>query len=241
MSWDWDMALAACAAFAQGVTGFVGWRVTVDGVRRERKVLYECLFVSATLIGIVCVSIAAHRGTAVSQQLADIRQGQADFQIRTRHTHVDFYNPMPLYAGSFQPFLVGKEPSINLGYHNGGDSDILDQSWDAELLIVDRSEVKAHAVFENHRRDIDVHHIVGGTVAAHSAAFEFHSYKIGPLSSENVNQLAKGDRAVCGLAMVQWHDETGHYQTNYCECMVAGNTAWQVCGPESNKEYKLPD
>jgi hypothetical protein len=72
----WDIALPVLAAIAQGLTGFLGWRVTVDGVRAERKKVYEWLFAIASLVGIVSVGIAAYRGSQISRDLADLRSGQ---------------------------------------------------------------------------------------------------------------------------------------------------------------------
>jgi hypothetical protein len=72
----WDIALPVLAAIAQVLTGFLGWRVTVDGVRQERKKVYEWLFALASLIGIISVGIAAYRGSQISRDLADLRQGQ---------------------------------------------------------------------------------------------------------------------------------------------------------------------
>jgi hypothetical protein len=72
----WDIALPVLAALAQGLTGFLGWRVTVDGVKEERKKLYEWLFAIASLVGVVSVGIAAYRGSQISRDLADLKQGQ---------------------------------------------------------------------------------------------------------------------------------------------------------------------
>jgi hypothetical protein len=118
---------------------------------------------------------------------------------------------------------------------------IVDPSWGGELLLLPRSEVKTHLVFENHIHDLDGHFDVGGSLEPHNAAFNFHSYKIGPLTHTDVKELETGTKAVCGLAIARWQDQTGHFQTNYCECKVAENTGWEVCGSESNKEHKLPD
>ncbi|MGA7769749.1 MAG: hypothetical protein WCA27_26400, partial [Candidatus Sulfotelmatobacter sp.] len=76
----WDVALAVLAATAQVVTGFLGWRVTVDGVREERKKIYELLFILASAIGIVAVGSAAYRGSQISRDLADLKQGQQEIK-----------------------------------------------------------------------------------------------------------------------------------------------------------------
>lgn len=76
----WDVALAVLAATAQVVTGFLGWRVTVDGVRQDRKKIYELLFILASVIGIVAVGSAAYRGSRISGDLADLKAGQQEIR-----------------------------------------------------------------------------------------------------------------------------------------------------------------
>jgi len=76
----WDIALPVLAALAQALTGFLGWRVTVDGVRPERKKRYEILFGLASLVGVVSVGVVAYRGNQVSGDLADIKRTQQEIK-----------------------------------------------------------------------------------------------------------------------------------------------------------------
>lgn len=72
----WDIVLAVIAFAAQFLTAYVGWRVTVDGVRPERKGAYEALFLLGGLVGAVAIALSAYRAGEVSQTLADLRKGQ---------------------------------------------------------------------------------------------------------------------------------------------------------------------
>jgi hypothetical protein len=65
----WDIALAVLAASAQGLTGFLGWRVAVDVVPKWRKALYGRLFVIASVVGITAVGIAAYRMSVTAREL----------------------------------------------------------------------------------------------------------------------------------------------------------------------------
>jgi len=65
----WDIALAVLAASAQGLTGFLGWRVAVDAVPQRQKALYGRLFVIASVVGIAAVGIAAYRGSVAALEL----------------------------------------------------------------------------------------------------------------------------------------------------------------------------
>lgn len=64
-----DILWVACAAIAQAVTSFLGWRVTVDGVKKERKRLYEFIFIAAAVCGIIATIVAASRTANLVGQL----------------------------------------------------------------------------------------------------------------------------------------------------------------------------
>jgi hypothetical protein len=57
---SWDIVLPVLGAAAVAVTGYLGWIVTVDGVRPERKKIYKALFVVCTFSGIVLVALTAY-------------------------------------------------------------------------------------------------------------------------------------------------------------------------------------
>jgi len=72
----WDIALAILAFASQFVTAYVGWRVTVDGVKQERTKLYEGLFVLCGLAGIIAIAASSYRAGGVAHDLAELEAGQ---------------------------------------------------------------------------------------------------------------------------------------------------------------------
>jgi hypothetical protein len=56
-----DIFWAVATAIPQVVTGYLGWHVTVDNIKPERKTLYKTLFVVFSLLGIIVVGVVAHR------------------------------------------------------------------------------------------------------------------------------------------------------------------------------------
>jgi hypothetical protein len=64
-----DVILALVAAIGQAITGWLGWHVTVDRVRTERKRLYKWVFIGATVVGIIATGLAANRSANLIGQL----------------------------------------------------------------------------------------------------------------------------------------------------------------------------
>ena len=77
----WDIALAVLAAIAQGVTGWLGWSVTMDGVQQNRQKLYKGLFAVASIVGIASVGVTAYRAATVNENASS--QLHARFRAST--------------------------------------------------------------------------------------------------------------------------------------------------------------
>ena len=56
-----SVVLVLVASIAQGVTGWLGWYVTVYRLNEKRRMLYGALFAGATLIGICATVLGAYR------------------------------------------------------------------------------------------------------------------------------------------------------------------------------------
>jgi hypothetical protein len=64
-----DVVLVLVAACGQGLTGYLGWRVTNDGVNPKRKKFYEAIFGIATACGILATVGIAYRNMNLLEQL----------------------------------------------------------------------------------------------------------------------------------------------------------------------------
>jgi hypothetical protein len=260
--------LPVLAAIAQGLTGFLGWRVTVDGVREERKKVYEWLFALASLIGIVAVGIAAYRGTQISHDLADLKQGQQKANIgiqhiestppsvtfnpqitipqtpaRKEHTRVTFAPPFPDPVFPLLPYHKDEKPAINVGFGNGGDYPVRPGRLHIQVLVVTTDEMLT--VFPKHVSELKSHfRSGGGVINPHSGSVTYYT-ELGPaLTDDDVSKLNNGDKVICAIAFVDWRDDTGHYETDFSQCFAAelprpnGGFNWHI-NPEDNIEHRL--
>ena len=60
----WDIAVAVAAGICQLLTAWLGWRITmspIDPEQKKKRILYEGLFISAGLLGVFFVGLAAYR------------------------------------------------------------------------------------------------------------------------------------------------------------------------------------
>lgn len=79
MSWGLalDILLVAIAAMSQAVTGYLGWRVTVDGgAPSKRKKLYKGSFIICAALGFLATVGVAYRGGSVGKDLDQIKHTQ---------------------------------------------------------------------------------------------------------------------------------------------------------------------
>ncbi len=118
----WDIALPTLAALAQVVTGFLGWRVTVDGVRQERKKLYERLFALSSMVGVLAVGIAAYRGSQISGDLSELKKGQqtANSGIQAIKNNPPIVNVTPPTVNVPAPPVPMQAASIALDHVTSG-------------------------------------------------------------------------------------------------------------------------
>jgi hypothetical protein len=262
----WDIALPVLAAAAQGLTGFLGWRVTVDGVQPDRKKLYEWLFALATLAGIVSIGIAAYRGSQISRDLADLKNGQQATNIGLQaiqhnppsvtvnpqinipaspapkeHTRVNWLTGNPI--DPLLPFHKDEIPTRNVGFTNGGDFPIRD--WKAKVAIVVVPFGESSTVFRTYQNILNATLMVpGGVLNPHAGEIRYHTVSGPALSEEDVSKLDDGEKALCVIGMVKWKDDSGSYKTDLLQCFVAepphpqGGFNWHI-NIENDAEHKL--
>jgi hypothetical protein len=245
----WDITLPVLAAVAQVITGFLGWRVTVDGVRQERKRLYEVLFVIASLVGVVSVGIASYRGSQISSDLAALKLVQQQTQTgvqdirshppvvnvappivnippapsRPRHAIVAWdypTHPLQPQPGPFLPFSKDEQPRLNMGFSNVGDFALISTKEQGALLLVPYTNDQSEVYKKNIKAVLSIETYPSGTLVPHDQVHKYHTF-IGPkLSDQDVIDLNLGAKMLCGIAVVTWSDTTGTYRTSFNECCV---------------------
>lgn len=245
----WDIVLPVLAAIGQVLTGFLGWRVTVDGVRPERKKMYEWLFAVASIIGIAAVGIAAYRGASASGQLEtvtkkldEIEKGQhvtnsGIQQIRETPPVVNVQPPRVTVNSPSVPqhtrvdFIQPVFPSISpLPLHVGQTPAVnLAFANNGDFAVLEArlggtlqlaNKADERKVFKTYRRGIKLSP-PSGTINPRSGVLQFGTFVASfVLTEDDVSKLSTGDRFLCVIGVAQWKDSTGHYETDLCQCLT---------------------
>jgi hypothetical protein len=62
-----------------------------------------------------------------------------------------------------------------------------------------------------------------------------------PLTDTQISQIGSGTAALCAIGIVDWRDDSGHYETHFAQCLynqADGSFNWHMT-PENNVEHKL--
>lgn len=115
MFWDIVTAVAACSA--QFLTAWLGWRVTVDGVREGRKKLYESLFIAGGFVGALSIGVATYRSRGVANDLAELKAGQGKVSQRIDQIAKNTAQPPIVSIPKLTPSIIPKtsKGSLQLG------------------------------------------------------------------------------------------------------------------------------
>jgi len=160
----WDIVLAVVAFGSQAVTGYLGWRVTVDGPKPERRKLYEILFIGGIIVSGLAIGASAFRARGTSDDLAELKAGQRTANAgieqieRTpptvnvspqinipspappkEHSAVTFVQPfLPTGPGTepLLPFHQGQKPALNIGFKNAGEFTVRPTEIHSMVLVV---------------------------------------------------------------------------------------------------------
>lgn len=165
-----DITLALLAFASQFITAYLGWRVTMDGVRQDRKKLYEFLFIMGGVIGALSIGFATYRATGIAHDLAELKTGQKTAnqgiaQIAQNTAQLPVINgsrpstPTPRISTGFlqlgpvqflQPEITPSSPlTLNAYLTNKGQEPIADVHWYAEVGLIDGTEspISVHSNF----------------------------------------------------------------------------------------------
>jgi hypothetical protein len=249
----WDIALALLAFASQFVTSYLGWRVTVDGVKPGRKKVYEAVFVLGGIVGAFSIGIATYRASGIASDLASLKaeQKQTNTEITKieknteQHSHINFEIPsgrrgIPVPIPFLNPmgsFRKDDDTSLNVGYMNVGDY-LVPRSFMGATIIV--SPIAEHeGLFTRMRKTMSPPMVSSSALPPHTngaAYFTFHGPK---LTRKEAQKLNSGDDELCVLGLALWKDDTGAYETDCDICLskAGGNFNWHL-GPENNKEIK---
>jgi hypothetical protein len=166
-----DIILALSAFASQFITAYLGWRVTMDGVRQSRKKLYESLFIIGGAIGAISIALATYRVTGIAHDLDELKAGQRTAnrgiaQIEQHTAQPPIINVPAVRSTSapristgflqlgpvqfLQPQLAPDSPlSMNVYLTNKGQEPIADVRWYAEVALRESKEspISIHSNF----------------------------------------------------------------------------------------------
>jgi hypothetical protein len=245
----WNIAIAVVLAFlAALVSGLAGHLAAT-------KTWHKWLFWGSGAVMIALIGIQTYRNeTAQASLQAQLDKIQRNTEqpvtvnlppppAPKEHTRVNFVTPRPTQGDPLLPYRTGEIPSINLGFKNGGDFPIRDERMDVKIVVVPFSEYFTE--FRKYRKELDFKApTLGGVSNPHTDETNYHTYHGPVLTDDDVTKLNNAEKMLCAIAVLDWRDKSGHYQTDFLQCLVAerpfhqGVFNWHV-GVENDAEHKL--
>ena len=245
----WDVAIAVVGFLIQCGLAWLGLTLT--------HWKHKAAFFGLVILGVVFTGIAVKRGIEsaekVQTQLNTIQQNTekpqpvpvVNVQMPTspNHTVVAWDDPrtLPQPPVPLLPFRKDEEPALNMGYSNAGNFTVLSAKQQGKLIVLPYHAELAE-VFKKHENEIlkEPSH-PSGVVVPHDPGHAYWTYVGQKLSDQDVADLNRGAKMLCGIAVVTWTDTTGMYRTHFNQCFyeqIGGTFNWHL-GAEHNREEKL--
>jgi hypothetical protein len=228
----WDISIAAAGGLCQFLTAWLGWRITMhpidlnDPKQKRKRILFECSFILAGVLGVVCVGAIAYRAPREHAQLL-MWPGPS----RT-------YNNLPVsWAGEGEhraTFLQINEPlAFSVSWTNVGTG----PGWGGlsrlhtfiEPDISGPSEGDAIEKFEKMKSSDPLK----CCMTFPKNGNEFATAPGSILSPEDYDNLVFGRRVVYVLAEFVYSDAVGNHDIQYCASLQppqpGGLVIWGSC------------
>ena len=206
---------------------------------------YKAQFGGLVLVGLLFTGFAVKRGMdsadRVQKQLNAIQHNTEQPAHVTvnptpvvvnnppikHHTHLAYVTPTdnPTSEPLF-PLHENQEPKINISFYNIGNV-AADATFSRAVFLepvstLENSE-ENEAMFRRFLRDAKYGGC--GTMMPSSPGGEQRrcfSTAIAPkLNASDVSELNSGKKVLCAVGRAYWHDESGNYQSDYCQCIGA--------------------
>lgn len=240
----WDIVIAVAQSIVAGIGGLLGVYVTFRPPKsavKRRRYLWGFFIIMA--LSVVLISIQAKRSTETTNKVDSSLQQIVHNTTTSRHTYIDFSDPLPVRNDPYLPFRVGGIPNVAIQYMSAGGypaTNVLSQS---KLVLVEDptlADQEESAFAEFTKRSPAA---AGGTLPAYSQSKRYNTITLDtPLTAEEVARLNENSLHLCALARIFWTDETGQYCTLYFRCGVKDITNnfvvfdWRNIGVAHNRE-----
>ncbi len=251
----WDILIAAGVAITQLIITWYGVSVSFQEKRLRIAIIIGLvggLGIGLTIWGVIRSGTTQ---TKLEADITELKNGQqmANAGIKQientpptvtvpvtvnepsqiKHTSLHFMKP-ELSKFPFLPFHAGQQLVLNMGFINSGDFAILNVKSDHVIVLTDIKDI--NHVFAKHRKELNPKNI-SGQMNAHIGVVSWHTYFGPTLTDDDIPKLNSQEKAVCGLGIAYWKDESGNYETDMSQCFVVGES-WDA-GAENDRERKL--
>jgi hypothetical protein len=203
-----DIFLAILAALSQFGNAFMGWKVTGKQLSARKQKIYDGLFISLGMIGIISVGVlAAHSG----------RQERAHFSQRITNTF-ESYDSQTKRLIPFSWYVVDKPLKFNVYIKNVGSG----SAYNAEMNV--RSFIEPDLSLTSQHEAISEFQTWLALQPHHSITwpkdFEMFNTAAGAvLSPEDYSNLTTDRRTVFVIGKVTFDDDFGSHEFDVCQMM----------------------
>lgn len=230
----WDVAIAIGAAVCQFMTAWLGWRITTnpldpqDPKQGRKRTQYHIAFVTAGVLGIFFIGLAAYR----------MPRDRAHLQFKVGPTYQNTDVPMGSWSSGTgehrAEFLQVDQPlAFNIAYTNVGPGVAVNIEPHRGIFIEPGhsplTESDALAQFEKAKAITPARGII--TQVKGDSAFVTAEGPV--LSPEDYNNLVYGRRVVYVVAELAYHDDSGTHVRQYCQFLqppaTGGILIWAYC------------
>ncbi len=213
-----DLSAVAVAAVAQALSGYLGWRVTVDGVREERQKRYEIVFVACAALGVLATVLTAYRGSNIAAELSGI-----DREISTlaRHAEMVFVT----FTSDEPELFVGKPAGFNVTYRNAGNATANNVAGFGRVFLVPNvKDETQRANIEKFQTEwaLARDRVAKGTVPPGGMnLLTFTARGDRPITSADMDALKDGSEYLLIITSLEFEDQTGQHYFHTCHWIQA--------------------
>jgi hypothetical protein len=236
----WDVFIAIGIGFSQLALTWYGVHVSVEKHRIRNALIIGVV----GLAGISLTVFGAIRNSAVQQalqtQLTQIQKNTEQPPVINfpppppRHSRLAFEHT-DVTGHPLLPLHKGEPPSINIKYWNVGNFTVSGNRQAGMVVTVPLEDVPH--VFRKYRGGLSLSPAAG---VLNPTGYLYGTYSGLPLTDEDIRKINNREKAICGVGLVDWEDETGSYETDFSQCLVAesdGVFNWHM-SEMNNVEHK---
>jgi hypothetical protein len=226
----WDVALALLAFVSQFATAYLGWRVTVDGVKQERKKLCEAIFALGGIVGAIAIGTVTYRSNGIATDLEGIKKQLSGATVALVRMQL---------VPSVQPLIPSREMQVEMmfGVDEGTAKGM--QCWfDAFTLPGDASTEQNRQAISRFRQAIakgdqpSGEDRITGSGCRKQLLVKLNESEIAQLVEKN----GSVNRILYGMGRAQWKNDAGaDFHTEVCKWMeppksfIVNSPGWHDC------------